>query len=306
LETNIQKSGILPGGGGCGASADNQDRTEQPDTQDWVPPNPTSNLSNSRCSTLVRSPSLQDFFTENCTQLVSCPNPSCDYFFETCGIGESKRFYLPDGGEPSQEAIEHYQKFRYRCRKCSEEFCSKCKKIPYHEGFTCIEYTQDASSVHCRFCDKLLSDRDPVTIENQLNSLTKNVNTVVDNTCDNCLPKLQNTHQGTHPCKHQKYCTSNHLGSCYDCIHPDCSRNGATLEDDCQMCGVNRLKNAPIIRLKCSHIFHYDCVIDRLTKRWNTHEVNLKFTQCPLCNQNISAFFQEMGRQSVNARNYGI
>ena len=59
------------------------------------------------------------------------------------------------------------------------------------------------------------------------------------------------------------------------------------------MCGINRLKNAPIIRLKCSHVFHYDCVIERLTKKWNTHEVNLKFTQCPLCNQNISAFFKK-------------
>ena len=45
--------------------------------------------------------------------------------------------------------------------------------------------------------------------------------------------------------------------------------------------------------MKCSHVFHYDCVIDRLTNRWNTHEVNLKFTQCPICNQNISAFFKK-------------
>lgn len=200
-----------------------QSSEETNDTQNWVPSNPTSNLSNIRPQNLVRSPSLQDFFSENATQLVSCPNPSCDYFFETCGTGESKRLFLPNGGEPSQDAVEHYQKYRYRCRNCQEEFCSSCKKIPYHEGFTCEEYTQDASSVHCRFCDKLLSDRNPLEIEEQLVKLTKNINTKVNNTCDNCLPKLDTTHQGTHICKHQKYCTSNHLGSCYSCIHPDCS-----------------------------------------------------------------------------------
>ena len=58
------------------------------------------------------------------------------------------------------------------------------------------------------------------------------------------------------------------------------------------MCGINRLKNSPIIRLKCSHYFHYDCVIHRLEKKWNTNEVNLTFTKCPICNQKISASFK--------------
>jgi len=59
------------------------------------------------------------------------------------------------------------------------------------------------------------------------------------------------------------------------------------------MCGINRLKNSPIIKLKCSHVFHYQCVINRFKKRWDGNEINLKFTKCPLCNQKISAFFKQ-------------
>ena len=47
------------------------------------------------------------------------------------------------------------------------------------------------------------------------------------------------------------------------------------------------------MKLKCSHVFHYDCVVTRLRNRWEGSDVNLKFTQCPLCNQKISAFFKE-------------
>jgi hypothetical protein len=65
------------------------------------------------------------------------------------------------------------------------------------------------------------------------------------------------------------------------------------LEDDCQMCGIDRLKCAPIITLKCGHVFHYDCVKQRLTNRWNSNQVNLNFSKCPICFQKISAFFKD-------------
>ena len=64
------------------------------------------------------------------------------------------------------------------------------------------------------------------------------------------------------------------------------------MDDDCQMCGINRLKNAPILRLKCSHVFHYECVIQRLSNRWSTPEISLQFSRCTVCSENISAFFK--------------
>ena len=194
-----------------------------PDTQDWTPPNPTSHLSSPTSSTLVRSTSLQNFFTSHCTQLISCPNPSCDFFFESSGIGECKRLDRPDGQEPSAEALTHFQQFRHRCRKCSEDFCSQCKKMPYHEGYTCAEYEHDSLHAHCRFCDKLLPEREITVVKEQLQQLCTNINTVVQNVCDECAPKEAATHDGVLPCKHQKHCTSNHLGSCPPCIHPDCT-----------------------------------------------------------------------------------
>lgn len=191
------------------------------DTLNWS--TPSTSPKNLRKETLTRSRSLQDFVLNNNSQFISCPNANCDYFFETFGTGEIKKIYTQDGGEPSLEAIEHYKKYRYRCRKCLEDFCSSCKKIPYHEGYTCEEYIKNANSVHCRYCDKLLLERDPLIIKDQLMKLAKNINTIVNNTCENCLLKVEKTHPGIYPsCKHQKNCTSNHMGSCYPCIHPDC------------------------------------------------------------------------------------
>ena len=208
------------------------------DTLNWTPPNPTATHSppssldtsthnrtpsnSSKHGSLERSPSLQEFFRTQSTQLISCPNPRCNFFFESCGIGVKKQMLLQNGDEPTEAAISHFQQFRFRCRKCLEDFCSQCKKMPYHEGYTCSEYVSEESSVHCRFCDKLLLDKDPVVIQEQLNKLEKNVNTIVDNVCDSCIPKLSHTHSGTMSCRHQKHCTAHHLGSCYPCIHPDC------------------------------------------------------------------------------------
>ena len=65
-----------------------------------------------------------------------------------------------------------------------------------------------------------------------------------------------------------------------------------SLEDDCHICGIDRLKNAPIIKLKCGHVFHYDCVKVRLQNRWNEPEISFAFANCPVCKQQISAFFK--------------
>ena len=198
------------------------------DTQHWVPPiNLTAQLESPRIvvqsPTLQRSSSLQSFFASYCTNLIACPNPQCDFFFESTGPGDRRSLLLPNGDAPSEEALSHYQQFRHRCRKCDQDFCADCKKSPYHEGYTCREYEASESSVHCRFCDKLMLDKDPTAIREQLIKLRTNINTIVENVCDDCGDKATSTHDGVYPCHHQKQCTVNHLGSCPPCIHPDCT-----------------------------------------------------------------------------------
>jgi len=57
----------------------------------------------------------------------------------------------------SAEAYEHFLQFRIRCRLCGTIFCSKCKRVPYHKGFTCESLSVDAQAEHCRFCNVQLT-----------------------------------------------------------------------------------------------------------------------------------------------------
>lgn len=37
----------------------------------------------------------------------------------------------------SKQAAEHIAKFRIRCTSCSKNFCTSCRRSPYHVGMTC-------------------------------------------------------------------------------------------------------------------------------------------------------------------------
>ena len=41
------------------------------------------------------------------------------------------------GKKLTKDCAIHMAKFRVRCNKCTENFCSKCKDYPYHIGKTC-------------------------------------------------------------------------------------------------------------------------------------------------------------------------
>jgi len=45
-------------------------------------------------------------------------------------------------------------KFRVRCSACQKNFCTGCKKSPYHVGMTCIEKENNLIARKCRFCNK--------------------------------------------------------------------------------------------------------------------------------------------------------
>ena len=53
----------------------------------------------------------------------------------------------------SREAICHRAEHRYRCAMCSVDFCGSCKNVPYHLGFSCLDYKVRQEAARCRYCD---------------------------------------------------------------------------------------------------------------------------------------------------------
>jgi Ring finger domain len=61
--------------------------------------------------------------------------------------------------------------------------------------------------------------------------------------------------------------------NCLPCLHEDCAKNdkslnGITGEEFCNICYVEGLINAPVIRSKCGHMFHYQCLKKKLEMKW--------------------------------------
>ena len=87
---------------------------------------------------------------------------------------------------------------------------------------------------------------------------------------------------------------------CLPCLHPDCIKDERTgtkvrlsvvslmfsiaqlralrffilvlcflQEDYCNICWVDSIGSAPAIRLDCGHAFHYQCIQDKISKKWS-------------------------------------
>lgn len=74
---------------------------------------------------------------------------------------------------------------------------------------------------------------------------------------------------------------------CPECFHSDCKdkrkNQDSSGEDYCNICFVEALENAPIIRVGCGHIFHLHCLTKRIELRWVTARIVFTFCTCPLC-----------------------
>jgi len=87
---------------------------------------------------------------------VICPNEECCAFFERVPPTDKEKSQPvnDDDGRPILgDALAHYHTYRFRCRSCSTIFCSKCKKSPYHCGYTCESFeAHGTSEKNCRCC----------------------------------------------------------------------------------------------------------------------------------------------------------
>ena len=93
-----------------------------------------------------------------------------------------------------------------------------------------------------------------------------------------------------HPCKGFA-----NEDQCLPCLHPDCVAEDpdTTLgEDDssfCSICFISGIGDQPSIQLGCKHIFHVDCIAEKVRQKWSGPRITFLFKTCPSCKQEIVA-----------------
>uniref|UniRef100_A0A7S4II00 RING-type domain-containing protein n=1 Tax=Vannella robusta TaxID=1487602 RepID=A0A7S4II00_9EUKA len=225
-------------------------------------------------------------FLMNDPSYVICPH--CNNVWENAGAGNEDdcRHVKTDNGKPlSAECRRHYTEHRFRCQRCESIFCSECKRIPYHLGYTCEDFENAMQAFKCRWC------KDPIPADNIASTgPPKDPQRLV---CAKCTDKdsacLNKVHTACgHPAIWHHSMPSRKMG---DCIRPECvearkknEEAETTSEDLCAICWVEELGEHPCLKLTCGHIFHAHCIKDKLKHRWEAGAaVSLTFLECPLC-----------------------
>ena len=61
-------------------------------------------------------------------------------------------------------------------------------------------------------------------------------------------------------------------------------------EDDyCTICYTAGFGQAPCVQLECKHIFHLECILNKVKKKWPGPRIVFNFLECPSCKKRIRA-----------------
>lgn len=71
----------------------------------------------------------------NSDDIVQCPN--CNEVFSFNPSAPNYAAKDETGKTVSRETAEHMARYRVRCAGCTHNFCTGCKKDPYHIGMNC-------------------------------------------------------------------------------------------------------------------------------------------------------------------------
>ncbi|KAK5583929.1 hypothetical protein RB653_005534 [Dictyostelium firmibasis] len=181
----------------------------------------------------------------------------------------------PDGSVMTEETARHREEFRFRCTKCTTEFCSDCNTSPYHYSFTCEKYTEYLASRKCRFC--LSSIRAAMGINAKQREI-----------CDSeeCQQKLNTCCDKILPCGHHCIGVKGEK-KCEPCFDVDCVPKDHFNNDEyCNICYVESIKSAPSVMLDCGHMFHYGCIEKQLTSKTGPR-ITFHHSDCPLCKKQM-------------------
>ncbi|XP_028966426.1 E3 ubiquitin-protein ligase MYCBP2 [Galendromus occidentalis] len=98
-----------------------------------------------------------------------------------------------------------------------------------------------------------------------------------------CVEHAKNACTKLHPCGHycggvlnDKAC----LPCLYGCQGKDLRQDA---DDMCMICFSEALCCAPVISLSCGHMFHHQCTVDALSRKWPGPRITFNFALCPIC-----------------------
>eukprot|EP01084_Bolivina_argentea_P004506 8581_1 len=191
--------------------------------------------------------------------ITSCPKCQETYSTETGDIKSvNAKEKGPNGQILSYLHKQHKAKYRFRCSRggCKTIFCSGCRFVPYHIGYTCEEHKIYRDSKKCRFCEVSMTVKNTAPKDFTLKD-------GLDNVCSSaeCIEKRRWSCDLKH-----KQCGHNCIGlmghECIKCLNIKCVAKGAPINDDeyCNICWVDPLRAAPCVQLECSHYFHFMCL----------------------------------------------
>lgn len=179
-----------------------------------------------------------------------------------------------NGKKLSKQYAEHMSQNRARCNECGVNFWVNWEVDPYHLGKTCEEFENFKDSIKCRFWGNPIS-------------YTKG-DGVFSNVCDDqeCIDKIDEWWDQTldwgHPCKGFA-----NEQECLPCLHPDCVEQNPDLtlnendESYCAICFISGIGDSPSIQLGCRHIFHVDCILEKVRQKWSGPRITFLFKTCP-------------------------
>lgn len=224
------------------------------------------------------------------------------------------------GKKLSIEAAMHCRQHRFRCRQCDAVFCSACHVEPYHIGFTCSQYKTYLSSSKCRYCDDVVQ-RSLFTTENLMSKPRAKIISLMEenkvcvteghpahrsktdlvdffelierSVCmnDDCRGITHEACMKVLPCGHPCFGIVSD-GITHDflpCLHPECVATGEQEMDDyCNICYVESLRKKPCIRLDCGHVFHAECLREKINMANTSARIIFTHLECPLCKKHMS------------------
>jgi hypothetical protein len=195
---------------------------------------------------------------------------------------------LPDGKQISEDAAYHKAEFWVRCPdpSCERIFCYACQESPYHDGFTCRTFKENKELVRCWNCKDVIEG-----FNGDLNNpfcMKEACQREANGQCSNTL-------DCTHGCRGYK-------GEevCLPCLNEQCVREnpektlGLNEFDFCQICWVSGLGDRPSIKLGCDHIFHVECLLEKIKNKWSGPWITFSYLDCPSCKQIIQSEHPEI------------
>jgi len=186
----------------------------------------------------------------------------------------SRKFDVTKPNPTRKEVSSFRQLHRFRCRKCFIDFCDVCRVTPFHDQFTCASLAAYEKAPKCRYCNERVTG-----VEGDANSI------VVCNAAECQAKKVvacDTIHKCGHPCGGLRF-EAKHL----PCLNENCVDGGQLSDDFCNICWVDELGAAPSIQLNCGHVFHFNCVKQRIDSRWGGARISFAFAGCPLCHKTM-------------------